>query len=57
MNASVFGFQVLIYLVILAGLLYFTKKKLWHDVPRGASEAARPEPQGYLEQPSRRLLS
>jgi ubiquinol-cytochrome c reductase cytochrome b/c1 subunit len=26
------GFQVLIYLVILAGLLYFTKKKLWHDV-------------------------
>jgi ubiquinol-cytochrome c reductase cytochrome b/c1 subunit len=26
------GFQVLIYLVILAGLLYFTKKKVWHDV-------------------------
>jgi cytochrome c1 len=26
------GFQVLIYLVVLAGLLYFTKKKLWHDV-------------------------
>ena len=23
------GFQVLIYLIILAGLLYFTTKKLW----------------------------
>ena len=26
------GFQVMIFLVVLAGLLYFTKKKVWSDV-------------------------
>lgn len=26
------GFQVMIYLIVLSALLYFTKKKLWHDV-------------------------
>ena len=26
------GFQVMIYLIVLAGLLYFTKKKVWHEV-------------------------
>ena len=35
------GFQVMIYLIVLSGLLYFTKKKVWHDV------ALHPE----LEQP------
>src|SRR5207302_8781233 len=26
------GFQVMIYLIVLAGLLYFTKKKVWSSV-------------------------
>jgi ubiquinol-cytochrome c reductase cytochrome b/c1 subunit len=26
------GFQVMIFLVIFAGLMYFTKKKVWRDV-------------------------
>ena len=26
------GFQVMVFLIILSGLLYFTKKKVWHDV-------------------------
>jgi cytochrome c1 len=26
------GFQVLIFLIVLSGLLYFTKKKVWHAV-------------------------
>jgi cytochrome c1 len=26
------GFQVMIYLVLMAGLLYFTKKKIWREV-------------------------
>ena len=29
------GFQVMIFLIVLAGLLYFTKKKVWHDVKEG----------------------
>ncbi len=29
------GFQVMIFLIVLAGLLYFTKKKVWHDVKAG----------------------
>jgi ubiquinol-cytochrome c reductase cytochrome b/c1 subunit len=28
------GFQVMIYLIVLAGLLYFTKKKVWHEVEK-----------------------
>jgi len=26
------GFQVFIFLIVLSGLLYFTKKKVWKDV-------------------------
>ncbi len=26
------GFQVFVFLIVLTGLLYFTKKKVWHDV-------------------------
>jgi ubiquinol-cytochrome c reductase cytochrome b/c1 subunit len=26
------GFQVMIFLLILGGLMYFTKKKVWSDV-------------------------
>jgi hypothetical protein len=26
------GMQVLIFLIVLAGLVYFTKKKIWHEV-------------------------
>jgi len=25
------GLQVVIFLIVLSGLLYFTKKKVWHD--------------------------
>jgi cytochrome c1 len=28
------GFQVMIFLFVFTGLLYFTKKKVWHDVHR-----------------------
>ncbi|MGA7426141.1 MAG: cytochrome c1 [Rhodoplanes sp.] len=34
------GFQVMVFLVVLAGLLYFTKKRIWHDVEHPA-EATR----------------
>ena len=30
------GFQVMVFLVVLAGLLYFTKKRIWHDVEHPA---------------------
>jgi len=38
------GFQVMIYLLVLAGLLYFTKKKIWHEVekPRELSHGQDP---------------
>ena len=26
------GFQVIVFLIVLAGLLYFTKKKVWSGV-------------------------
>jgi ubiquinol-cytochrome c reductase cytochrome b/c1 subunit len=26
------GLQVMVFLIVFAGLLYFTKKKVWHDV-------------------------
>lgn len=29
------GFQVMIFLLVFAGLLYFTKKKVWHGVKEG----------------------
>ncbi|RAI37828.1 cytochrome c1 [Rhodoplanes roseus] len=28
------GFQVMIFLLVLTGLLYFTKKKIWHEVEK-----------------------
>jgi ubiquinol-cytochrome c reductase cytochrome b/c1 subunit len=28
------GFQVMIFLIILSGLLYFTKKKIWHGIEK-----------------------
>jgi cytochrome c1 len=44
------GIQVLIFLIVLAGLVYFTKKKIWHEVelhpdelkPRPPAEYPRP---------------
>ena len=39
------GFQVMAFLVVLTGLLYFTKKRLWHaiDHPREAAREHGPE--------------
>ncbi|MEZ5889922.1 MAG: cytochrome c1 [Xanthobacteraceae bacterium] len=39
------GFQVMIFLVVLAGLLYFTKKRIWHDVehPTEAAQGRGPK--------------
>jgi ubiquinol-cytochrome c reductase cytochrome b/c1 subunit len=39
------GFQVLIFLVVLSGLLYFTKKKVWHEVekPREIAHGQNPK--------------
>lgn len=34
------GFQAMIFLIVLAGLMYFTKKKVWHEVEKPL-EAAR----------------
>ncbi len=37
------GFQVIIFLIVLAGLLYFTKKKIWREVelhPEAAQAAS-----------------
>jgi ubiquinol-cytochrome c reductase cytochrome b/c1 subunit len=28
------GFQVILFLIVLSGLLYFTKKKVWHEVEK-----------------------
>jgi ubiquinol-cytochrome c reductase cytochrome c1 subunit len=36
------GFQVMIFLLVLTGLLYFTKKKVWHDVHHPEATEARP---------------
>jgi ubiquinol-cytochrome c reductase cytochrome b/c1 subunit len=38
------GFQVIIFLIVFAGLLYFTKKKVWHEVeaPREAAHGQDP---------------
>ena len=37
------GFEVLIYLLVLSGLLYFTKKKIWRDVHGHGEAAADPK--------------
>jgi len=38
------GFQVMIFLIVLSGLLYFTKKKVWHEVeaPREVAHGQDP---------------
>ena len=38
------GFQVMIFLIVLSGLLYFTKKKVWHEAeaPREAAHGQDP---------------
>jgi cytochrome c1 len=38
------GFQVFIFLIVLAGLLYFTKKKVWHEIeaPREIAKGKDP---------------
>jgi ubiquinol-cytochrome c reductase cytochrome c1 subunit len=28
------GLQVMIFLIVFAGLMYFTKKKVWHEVEK-----------------------
>jgi ubiquinol-cytochrome c reductase cytochrome b/c1 subunit len=38
------GFQVMIFLVILAGLLYFTKKKIWHKIEKPLEVARGQDP-------------
>jgi cytochrome c1 len=38
------GFQVMVYLIILAGLLYFTKKKVWHEVEKPREMAHGKDP-------------
>lgn len=39
------GFQVMIFLIVLAGLMYFTKKKVWHEVetPREITRGQDPK--------------
>jgi cytochrome c1 len=39
------GFQVMIFLIVLAGLLYFTKKKVWHAVEKPRELAHGQDPQ------------
>jgi cytochrome c1 len=41
------GFQVMIFLIIFAGLLYFTKKKVWHAVDLHPDELKRRAPSEY----------
>jgi len=36
------GFQVMLYLIVLTGLLYFTKKKVWHDIHHPELTESRP---------------
>ena len=40
-RASGSGFQVVIFLLVLSGLLYFTKKKVWHDVHMHPEELSK----------------
>ncbi len=37
------GFQVFVYLIVLTGLLYFTKKRIWHAV-KHHPELTEPRP-------------
>jgi cytochrome c1 len=38
------GFQVMIFLIVLTGLLYFTKKKVWHEVEKPRERAHGQDP-------------
>jgi ubiquinol-cytochrome c reductase cytochrome b/c1 subunit len=38
------GFQVMIFLLVLSGLLYFTKKKVWHDIEKPREIASGQDP-------------
>jgi cytochrome c1 len=38
------GFQVIIFLIVLAGLMYFTKKKVWHEVEKPREMAHGQDP-------------
>jgi ubiquinol-cytochrome c reductase cytochrome b/c1 subunit len=38
------GLQVMIFLIILAGLMYFTKKKVWHEVDKPSAIARGQDP-------------
>jgi ubiquinol-cytochrome c reductase cytochrome b/c1 subunit len=38
------GFQVMIYLIVLSGLLYFCKKKIWHEVEEPREMARGQDP-------------
>jgi cytochrome c1 len=38
------GFQVMIFLLVLSGLLYFTKKKVWHAVEHPREVATGQDP-------------
>jgi ubiquinol-cytochrome c reductase cytochrome c1 subunit len=37
------GFQVMLFLIVLTGLLYFTKKKVWHDVHHPELTGSQPQ--------------
>jgi hypothetical protein len=38
------GLQVMIFLIVLAGLMYFTKKKVWHEVDKPSAIARGQDP-------------
>ncbi|MEA2937481.1 MAG: ubiquinol-cytochrome c reductase cytochrome c1 subunit, partial [Alphaproteobacteria bacterium] len=40
------GLQVMIFLIVFAGLLYFTKKKVWREVELPAEVARGQDPRG-----------
>jgi len=40
------GFQVMIFLIVFAGLLYFTKKKVWREVEKPRELAHGQDPRG-----------
>jgi len=45
-NRKRIGLQVMVFLLVFAGLLYLTKKKLWHEVEKPAELARGQDPHG-----------
>ena len=45
------GFQVMVFLVIFAGLLYFTKKKVWKQVELRPEQLKPRPPTEYPKRP------